>query len=509
MVRPRWREAKPYIQGRTVEVGSFRQVRNPASGAVIGTVQLCEGEHVDDAVAAAKAAFPAWRDRGAAERGRLLLDAAHAAERELGELAATISLEVGKVREEAFGDIAGALALLRGFVDLAQQLADDEDRTGRPGTGGAVRVRMRRVPVGPVGVIGPWNTPAFLTFNGVAPSLATGCTVVVKPPVEAPLALTALVRILAEKLPPGVLNVVPGRGGVAGQRLAEHPDIRAIMFTGSTSTGRSVARAAAGTIKKVALELGGNDPAIVLESAVVTPALIAELVAGSYAMTGQICFNIKRIYVHRSRYDEIVAGMRAALSRLVVGDPADDDVHLGPLATADGHRNALRLLESARAAGGRVEELGVYSPGADLERGQFIRPTIVTGLPHDHELVLDEQFAPIMPILPFDDEDEAIAEANRTEFGLASSVWSDDLDHAERVARRIEAGSTFINAHRLGASVPLTPFGGVKQSGIGRTHGHYSIEHCTEEHAIVAFSDPAQQLPGIERWSTALEGSQA
>lgn len=507
MVRPQWREAKPFIHGRTIEVGSYRQVRNPATGAVIGTVQLAEAEHVDAAVESARDAFPGWRDRTPAERGRLLLDAVHAAERELGELAATISLEVGKVRHEAFGDIAGALALMRTFVELAQSLEAEEDQTGRPGTGGAVRVRVRRAPVGAVAVIGPWNTPAFLTFNGVAPSLATGCTVVVKPPVEAPLALTALVRILAERLPPGVLNIVPGRGGVVGQRLAEHPDIRAVMFTGSTATGRTVARAAAGTVKKVALELGGNDPAIVLESAVITPALIAELMAGSFSMSGQICFNIKRIYVHRSRFDEVVSGMRAALSSLVVGDPIDDTVHMGPLATADGYRNARRLLQSARDAGATVEELGVFSSTADLEHGQFIRPSIVTGLPSDHELVLDEQFAPIMPIIPFDDEEDAITEANRTEFGLASSVWSDDLDHAERVARRIEAGSTFINAHRLGASVPLTPFGGVKQSGLGRTHGHYSIEHCTEEHAIIAFSDPAEQLPGIERWNMHKEGS--
>ncbi|WP_188726342.1 aldehyde dehydrogenase family protein [Pseudoclavibacter endophyticus] len=505
MVRPKWREAKPYINGETTEVGSFRHVRNPATGAIIGTVQLAEGEHVDAAVEAAEAAFPGWRDRTPAERGRLLLDACHAVERELGELAATISLEVGKVRHEAFADISGSLALLRTFVALVEEADANEDQTGKPGTGGAVRVIVRRVPVGPVAVIGPWNTPAFLTFNGVAPSLATGCTVVVKPPVEAPLALTAMLRILADRLPPGVLNVVPGRGGVVGQRLAEHPRIRAIMFTGSTEVGRSVARAAAGTVKKVALELGGNDPAIVLESASVTPALITELVAGSFAMTGQICFNIKRLYVHRSRYDEVVAAMRSALSYLVVGDPVDAGAHIGPLATADGYRNAKRLLASARAAGANVEELGVLSETVDLDAGQYIRPTIVTGIPRDHELVLEEQFAPIMPILPFDDDADAIAEANGTEFGLASSVWSDDLEHAERVARRIEAGSTFINAHRLGASVPLTPFGGVKQSGLGRTHGHYSIEHCTEEHAIVAFDDAAAQLPGIDHWRAITE----
>lgn len=501
MVRPEWRVASAFVDGRVRESTATIPVLNPANGTQIGRVHASDPELADQAVAAAEAAFPAWRDLPLEERGRLLLDAVAVAEREVGELAATVSLEVGKVRHEAFGDVAGALALVRGFVDLVSDLAATEDHTGEAGTGAATLVRIRHVPVGPVAVIGPWNTPLFLTFNGVAPSLASGCTVVVKPPVEAPLALTALLQILAAQLPAGVLNVVPGRGSVIGQRLVEHPAVRAIMFTGGTATGRSIAASGAATIKKVALELGGNDPAIVLESARVTPQLIAELIAGSFAMSGQICFNIKRIYVHRSRHDELLAGLRAALAHVVVGDPLDPETHMGPLATREGYENALRLLRSARDAGARVEELGIRSPSVQWEEGQYIRPTLVSDIAGDHELVLDEQFAPILPVVAFDEDDEAVAEANRTEFGLASSVWSDDLAHAEAVARRIEAGNTFINAHRLGASVARVPFGGVKQSGIGRTHGIYSLHHCTQEHAIVGFSDAAAQLPGIARWA--------
>jgi acyl-CoA reductase-like NAD-dependent aldehyde dehydrogenase len=505
MVRPEWRVASAFVDGRVRESAQTIPVLNPASGGRIGSVQAGDAALADEAVAAAEAAFPAWRDLPVAERGRILLAAVDLAEREVGELAATVSLEVGKVRHEAFGDVAGALALVRGFVQLVGELAEAEDHTGEVGTGDATLVRIRHVPVGPVAVIGPWNTPLFLTFNGVAPSLASGCTVVVKPPIEAPLALTALLHLLAAQLPPGVLNVVPGRGSVVGQRLAEHPAIRAVMFTGGTGTGRMIAAAGAPTIKKVALELGGNDPAIVLRSASITPSLIAELVAGAFAMSGQICFNIKRVYVHRDRYADLVAGLRQALTHVVVGDPRDPATHMGPLATRDGYENALRLLQSARDAGARVEELGVRSPSAQWGQGQYVRPTLVTDIGGDHELVLDEQFAPILPVIPFDDDDEAIAEANRTEFGLASSVWSDDLQHAEAVARRIEAGNTFINAHRLGASVPRVPFGGVKQSGIGRTHGRYSLHHCTHEHAIVGFSDAATQLPGIERWADVVE----
>ncbi len=500
MVRPEWRAATSYIDGLAVPGTASEQVLDPATGGRIGTVQLGDAAMVDDAVVAAGAAFPSWRDLGPSERGRMILDATDVVEADVGELAATVGLEVGKVRREAFGDVAGALALLRGFVGLVEELSNGEDRTGQPGTGQATAVRIRHVPVGPVGVIGPWNTPVFLTFNGIAPALASGCTVVVKPPVEAPLALTAVLRALAERLPAGVLNIVQGRGSVVGQRIAEHPGIRAVMFTGSTATGRSIAAAGAATIKKVALELGGNDPAIVLADAAITPELIAELVAGAFSMSGQICFNIKRVYVHISRRDELVDGLRAALSRVVVGDPLDPASQMGPLTTRDGYENALRLLRSARDAGARVEELGVRSPSAQWEAGNYVRPTLVTDVPADHELVLDEQFAPILPVIAFDDEDAAVAEANRTEFGLASSVWSADLAHAERIARRIEAGNTFVNAHRLGASVPLVPFGGVKQSGVGRTHGIHSLHHCTEEHAIVAFDDARAQLPGLDPW---------
>ncbi|GGD26841.1 gamma-aminobutyraldehyde dehydrogenase [Microbacterium faecale] len=500
MVRPQWRDATAYINGISRDEGAYVPVLDPASGQQVGRVQLGDADAADDAVAAAVAAFPAWRDLSPAERGQQLRHAITVAEKEVGELAATVSFEVGKIRHEAFGDVAGSLALLRGFIRLVDEESGREDYTGEDGTSGATLVRIRHVPVGPVSVIGPWNTPLFLTFNGVAPALASGCTVVVKPPVEAPLALTALVRILAAELPPGVLNIVPGRGAVVGQRLAEHPDVRAVIFTGGTATGRSIAAAASSTVKKVALELGGNDPAIVLESATVTPQLISELIAGAFSMTGQICFNIKRLYVHRDRYDEVVVGLRDVLSRVVVGDPNDEATHIGPLTTRDGYENALRLLAAARDAGARVEELGTRGATARWEDGFYVRPTLVTDIAADHELVLDEQFAPILPIIAFDDDDDAVREANRTEFGLASSIWSDDLRHAEAVARRIEAGSTFINAHRLGASVPRTPFGGVKQSGLGRTHGLYSLHHCTQEHAIVGFEDAARTLPGLDRW---------
>jgi len=504
------RLALPYIGGATVDVDERTVVLEPADTTIrVGSVALAGPEHVEAAVAAATEAFPAWRDLSAEERGDMILAAAAALEAEAPALIDLLAREVGKVLPDARADIMGSIAMLKNFVALVRELATDPNHAGEPGTGQAVLVKVRHVPVGPVAVIGPWNTPVFLTFNGIAPSLASGCTVIVKPAVEAPLALTAVVRILAEHLPPGVLNVVPGRGSVVGQALAEHPGIRALMFTGGTETGRRIQAAAAGNLKKVALELGGNDPAIILEDAEIDDSMITELVAGSFGMTGQICFNIKRIYVHRSHYDEFVERFTEAVGRVVIGDPHDETAHIGPLTTRDGYENAKRLLSDAVAAGATVRELGTYSKSAKRDSGLYISPTVVTGIAPDSELVLDEQFAPIMPIIAFDTDDEAVAEANRTEFGLASSVWSADLAHAERVAGRIEAGNTFINTHRLGASVPFVPFGGVKQSGLGRTHGMYSLHHCTEEHGIVGFTEPATQLPGISHWQSVVAGVDA
>lgn len=498
-----WRHAAPVVDGQSVAVADSIPVANPADAAhPVGSTALADVDVLDRAVGAASAAFAAWRDLGAVARGTLIREGADALEAHIDDIAATIAAEVGKPLADARGDIGGSIAMLRSFVALVTELEQNEDRIGLPGTGQASFVRIRHVPVGPVGVIGPWNTPVFLAFNGIAPALASGCTVVVKPPAEAPLGLTATLRILAAHLPPGVLNVVPGRGSVIGSALAAHPGIRAVMFTGGTHAGRSVAVAGASNVKKVALELGGNDAAIVLADARIDDDLVTEMAAGCFSVSGQVCFNIKRIYVHRSRHDEFIERFSAAVSRIVVGDPFDPTVHMGPLTTREGYENALRLLEAARTAGADVVPLGIRAASADWDSGTYIAPTLVTGLPHDHELVLDEQFAPIIPVVPFDTDDEAIYETNRTEFGLSSSVWSADVTHAEDVARRIEAGNTYINVHRLGASVPLAPFGGVKQSGSGRTHGLHSLHHCTEEHAIIAFDDPSTKLPGIAGWQS-------
>lgn len=474
-------------------------VDDPATRQTIGWCEDNDADDVDRAVTGADEAFASWATDWSARR-EAMIRGAEAIARQEAVLAATLVSEVGKPLFEAAHDIHGAVHLLRTFADLAEESTEVVDLTGRAGTGSADEVLLHRVPVGPVAIVTPWNAPGYLTFNCVGPALAAGCTVIVKPAESAPLGVTAMLRLLAEHLPKGVLQIVQGTGPRAGAALTAHPRVRGVLFVGGVVAGRRVLAQAAATIKKVSLELGGNDPALVLDDARIDATMVREMIAGAFSVSGQVCFAIKRVYVHRSRHEELVGALRSAIDQLVMGPGAHDGVHIGPLTTEHGFQNARRLREAALAAGANVYEGGVDGSEGALEQGRFVRPAIVTELPGDHELVLAEQFAPLLPVIPFDTDDEAIAEANRTEFGLASSVWSADPDHARDVAMRVEAGNTFINAHRVGASVPLVPFGGVKQSGLGRNHLMHAIGECMEEHAVVRYTDPARQINGIDPW---------
>ncbi|OZD18195.1 hypothetical protein CH253_17070 [Rhodococcus sp. 06-156-3C] len=499
-VPEQWRTANPSIPA--FDELSYGDVHNPARpDELVGRYARCGVGEVTRAVAAAKEAFPAWRDLGARGRAALMLAGAKVTDELVDLVAPLLTLEIGKTLGESRGDAGGAGRLLREYAAHASVIDHELDIAGEPGAGGAAEVVVRRVPLGPVAVISPWNTPIHLAFTSIAPALVAGNTVVVKPSEVAPLGLTALLTALAAVLPDGVLQVVPGDGVEAGAALTSNPDIRGVFFTGGIVTGREVIKSSAPTVKNIAMELGGNDPALILESAAIDEEMVRELVAGSFGCAGQICFNVKRIYVHRKHFDKFVSAFTDLAGKIVVGDGFDPLVDVGPLTTEDGYRRANRLIDQARGAGATVQTVGRYADSARPSEGYYVLPTVVTGIAADDELVVTEQFCPVIPIMPFDSDEEAISAANETDFGLASSVWSKDIDHAMRVARRIESGSTFINVHRLGASVPSAPFGGIKQSGIGRTHGAYSLRACTEEHAIVRFGSPTTDLPGMARWS--------
>lgn len=453
-----------------------RPVFNPAAhDLVVGRYAAGTADDAAAAVASAQSAFPAWAGLRAKERAELMLAAAADIEANNEGRARLLTLEHGKPLSESTHDVGGAPRILRYYAGLAERFDTAEVTDDEMG-----RIERRRHPMGPMAVIVPWNAPVYLAYLMIAPGLLAGNTVVVKPASYTPLALSSTLRVLNRILPPGVVNVVPGPGGEVGAALARHPQIRGIRFTGSTETGKQLLRDAAETVKNVGLELGGNDPALVLEGASISDRLVDEFVRGVYAGTGQICYNIKRIYVHRSHYQDFVERFTDAVDDLVVGDGLEPGVSMGPLNNEAQFDFVNELLERTRGSGAQVTTVGSKRSPGSWDDGWFAMPSIVTGLTQGDELVQCEQFGPLVPIIAFDQEDEAVELANQTEFGLAASVWDDNVDHGFAVARRIEAGTVFLNVHRVGASDVAMEFGGFKQSGVGRGHGWAAVEESSE-----------------------------
>ncbi|MEX0698954.1 MAG: aldehyde dehydrogenase family protein [Acidimicrobiia bacterium] len=458
----------------------LRAVLNPARRTeVVGHYPAATARHADAAVAAATSAFAAWSTSTASQRAEMMLAAADALEDGNEERAELLTREHGKTLSEAAHDVAGASKILRYYAGLASRLNEPQQTESELG-----RIEKRLRPMGPMAVIVPWNAPVYLAYLMIAPALLAGNTVVVKPPSYTPLALWDTLSILDQQLPDGVVNVVPGSGAEVGGALARHPKIRGIRFTGSTETGKELMRQAADTVKNIGLELGGNDPAIVLEGATISDQLISEVLRGVYAGTGQICYNIKRLYVHQSHHDEFVSRFTAAVSDLTVGNGLDSEVTMGPLNNEAQYRFVNELIDRTKSAGAHVDTVGTRHSSTDWDQGWFVLPSVVTGLSHGDELVECEQFGPVVPIIPFETPEEAVTMANESEFGLAASVWDDDVDHAFEVAGAIEAGTVFVNVHRIGASDVAMEFGGFKQSGIGRGHGWVAVEECSELQVI-------------------------
>ena len=468
-------------------------VANPARlSQTVGSFALADEKVVEQVVSYAAHAGSAWGQLTGSERGRMMLAAADALEIGIADRATTLTREQGKVLWESQLDIGGAPRLLRYYAELAPRLDEEEVVEDERGT-----TVVRRVPMGPTVVIVPWNYPVYLCMMVLAPALAAGNPVIVKPSEFAPIALTETLTTLASNLPPGVVSVVPGLGHEAGSALVRHPKVRKVLFTGGVETGRSVLRDAAHNIASVSLELGGNDPAIVLDSAKLDDEMIREIRRSVYTCSGQVCFNIKRIYVQRGAYDRFVSLFREAVDELVVGDGMDPDSSIGPLNNQRQFDAVTGLLARTRASGARVDTLGRQLDPDSWQEGHFMLPSIVTDAPQTADIVALEQFGPSVPILSFDDVSDAVDLANDTEFGLAASVWSDDVDEALTIGRRIEAGSVFVNNHRVGSSDMTMPFGGMKRSGLGRNHGMWAIDECSELQALshrpntAAFPGPA------------------
>ena len=466
------------INGEMTTGDSFRDHRDPGRlTEVVARLAVGTPADVDRAVDAAHQAYLSWRTVAPAERASKLLEAAEVLSGSAEELAPLLVREHGGVLWEAQTDFALGTGVLQHTASLTEQFFtpveyDDEQSF----------IRIEKMARGVVAAIVPWNMPIVLTMMKLAPALATGNTLVLKPSPFASAALTLALQRMAEKFPAGVINVVHGDGDV-GQALTSHRLVRKIGFTGGTETAKHVVKAAADTIKNVTLELGGNDPAIVLDDADLEVTL-DRMLAGIFTRSGQICFAVKRIYVPRAMHDRFVDAMSARVQDYVVGHGLSEGVNFGPLATEAQYEKVRGFIESTRATGAEVVELGRLAEGLDAEDGYYVLPHIVADVEHGSELSGCEQFGTIIPVTAYDDEEQVIAWANDSEYGLGSSVWTSDPERGLAMASRIEAGSTFINTHSFESLDLRMPFGGIKQSGIGREFGEAGLAAYVEDHAI-------------------------
>ena len=465
------------------------EVRNPARlSELVGTVADGNDADVQAAVTAAEAAAPGWEATSPAERIAIFERIADAIEAQAEQLATLVSRENGSPRPTLVGEFKGAVAAFRNIGrNLVEKLTPAEFPNGPNGE----VVRVQRRPYGVIAGIVPWNAPIVLTANKIAPAMAAGNTVVLKPSPLAPLGVTSIARIAAKLLPPGVLNVVNG-GGEVGAALIGHPRIRKISFTGGGPTARHIMRQAADSLVGVHFELGGNDPAIVLEDADLA-ATADRIVESAFRRAGQVCFAVKRVYVPRSKAAEFGRLMVERVDAIKVGDPLDERTDMGPVNNADQFAKVSELRDRTIAQGRDVRVLGSAVDLTTWDDGHYLLPMLVLDAQHDDDIAREEQFGPILPLIAYDTVEEAIAMANDTDFGLCSSVWSRDLTRAQEIASRIEAGMTIINSHLFSPTGSREiPFGGWKQSGIGWEGSPYGIDEYLQFHSIDVHTFPEE-----------------
>lgn len=470
------------IDGAWVEATSGERytVENPANPAeIVGYAASASRDDTHRAIEAARAAAPAWAALSWAERAEHLRNVAACVGVGVEDRIELFVREHGKVRAEA----AVEMTRLGGRFEVTASFAGDAARESVV-EGPRFRSTVVRNPVGVCALIVPWNWPLSILGAKLPQALLAGNTVVIKVSELAPLAPMQTIKLMADVLPPGVINAVTGEVSAVGTELLENPSVAKVDFTGSTGSGRLIMAQAAPTLKRLTLELGGNDAAILLPDVELTEDALRRLVVGAFLTTGQVCMSIKRLYAHRSVFADVVDGLRSLLAEYVVGNGLDPSVTMGPLNNRRQRDFVAGLVSEARAKGATVEELGSKLDDAEFDAGYFHMPTLLTDVDHSFSAVTAEQFGPILPILPFDSVEEAVTLANDSEYGLCSSVWSADVDHAVAVARRLEAGTTYINGHGPTAQDDLVPFGGVKQSGIGRQLGLEGILQFTEQQAI-------------------------
>ncbi|KGJ15380.1 aldehyde dehydrogenase family protein [Paracoccus sanguinis] len=456
------------IDGQLVAGDQTMPVVNPATEEVLAQCPRASEAQLNAAVAAAKAAFPAWSRRPIAERRQMLLAWADGLEREADSLARLLTQEQGKPLSESTAEIAYTVYFIRHLapLDLPVKVIEDNDTR---------LVEQYRRPLGVVGAIIPWNFPILLMAFKAPLALLAGNTMVIKPAPTTPLTTLRVGEIMAKVFPAGVVNIITDQNDL-GPRMTAHPDIAKISFTGSSETGKKVMASAAETIKRITLELGGNDAAIVLPGA--DPDTVAPGIFGAAFMNaGQVCLAVKRVYVHDTLYDAVVERLARLADEAVVDDGLKQGTTVGPIQNRAQFDKVRAILDQARRDG-RVVAGGT----AEDRPGYFIRPTIVADIDDDAELVAQEQFGPVLPVLRFSDPEDALARANGTPWGLGGSVWGGDRELARDIALRMDAGQVWINKHLDFG--PNIPFGGSKQSGIGVEFAEEGLAEFTQLHVV-------------------------
>ncbi|MGK8467283.1 phenylacetaldehyde dehydrogenase StyD [Nocardia cyriacigeorgica] len=452
---------------------------DPATGEKITDVSAGDADDIDAAVTAARAQLNGeWRTVPGTERSRLLHRLADLIDRDAAQLAALEAWDIGRpVQQPAILDLPHTAATYRYFAGWADKISGQAIPTagyfGRP-----THSYTRREPIGVIGAIIPWNTPLMITGWKLAPALAAGNTVVIKPPEDAPLSVLHLASLIDEAgFPPGVVNVVPGLGETAGHALASHPDVDKITFTGSPEVGKTIQRTIADTFKRCVLELGGKSPQIVLEDADIEAA-VRGVAQGLFFNQGEVCAAGSRIFVHRSRYHDLLDGLAEAAAAQKLGDPFDPATTMGPLINARQRETVLGYIEKGLGEGARI----VAGGGGHDGPGYFVPPTIFADATNDMTIAREEIFGPVGTVIPFDTLDDAVAMANDTVYGLAATVWTNDVSIAHTVAADLRVGAVAING--WSPLDPALPWGGVKTSGIGRELGWSGIEANTEEKTV-------------------------